>query len=251
MQGGLLNAPAMPAMQVLGNCKEVKIKEQVRVIEAITAALGQEVEMANKYKIEDDYGNEIFFAVEQTDFCTRQLKQCLPDCTSWNLDILFQDQKAFQLERPCTATCCCLNRPVMTISDANGTQIGNIEDPCTCCSLRFHARDPSGEELFTVDGGCCQWGLFCPLPCGPCQKVEFQILSPDGDELGEITKKIKCCKWMVADDVDNYKVEFGAVQHPAHKVLLIALAIFMDFKYFNDNSADDDGGLIGALSDGE
>jgi len=249
MQVGLMNAPAMPAMQMLGPCKKVKIKEQVRVVEAITAALGAEVEMANKYSIVDDYGNEIFFAVEQTDFCTRQLKQCLPDCTSWNLDILYQDQPAFRLERPWTATCCCLNRPVMTISDVNGTEIGEIEDPCTFCSLRFHARDPSGEELFSVDGGCCQWGLFCPIPCGPCAKVNFDILSPDGDQIGEIEKKIKCCKWMVADDVDNYKIEFGGVQHPAHKVLLIALAIFMDFKYFNDNSADDNGGLIGGLAE--
>ena len=33
-------------------------------------------------------GGDIFYAVEQTDCITRQLKQCCPDCAAWNVDLL-------------------------------------------------------------------------------------------------------------------------------------------------------------------
>ena len=33
--------------------------------------------------------------------------------------------------------------------------------------------------------------------------------NPDGRKIGDIVKKIKCCKWIIADDVDNYHVDFG------------------------------------------
>lgn len=246
-------APAMQAMQHLGNVKYVKIKEQVRFLEAITAALGAEVEMANKYDIVDgDTGQQLFYAVEQTDCCTRQLRGGC-ECAPWSLDIMYAGDPimqvpTFHLERPCTLTCCCLNRPVLTVTDGNGTEIGKVVDPFRFCNMTFHVQDPDDNDIVTVDGGCCQWGLCCPMPCGPCAKVNFEIQSNDGAQVGEIQKKISCWKWLAAPDVDNYKIKFGQVQHPAAKALIIALAIFMDIKYFSDNPRDDDGGLISELS---
>jgi len=244
-------APAMQAMNHLGSVKYVKIKEQVRMLEAITAALGAEVEMANKYDILDgETGSQLFFAVEQTDCCTRQLRGC--ECAPWQLDILYAgqpDAPTFRLDRPCTATCCCFNRPVLTVTDAAGTEIGKVVDPWTCCNLTFHVKDPDDNDIVTVDGGCCQLGLICPMPCGPCAKVNFEIQDPNGRQIGEIEKKISCCKWFAAPDADNYNIEFGEVQNPAAKALVIALAIFMDMKYFSNNTRDDNGGLAGGLSD--
>lgn len=247
--GFVQGPPQQQAMQHLAGVKTVKIKEQIRVLEAITAILGAEIEMANKYDIIDaDTDQQLFFAVEKTGFITRQLKGCCNDCAAWDLDILYKGQPAFKLERPWTLTCCCFNRPVLSVRDVSGNQIGSVIDPFTCCNLVFHAQDPYGNPTFSLNGGCCQLGLCCPLPCGPCAKVEFKVESPEGHEIGEITKKIKCLKWIVADDADNYKIKFQSVQDPAHKVLLIALAIFMDFKYFSNNTSDDNGGLIGDLS---
>lgn len=36
-------------------------------------------------------------------------------------------------------------------------------------------QDHEGRDLVTIDGGCCQLGLFCPCPCGPCSRVTFEI----------------------------------------------------------------------------
>eukprot|EP00933_Yihiella_yeosuensis_P010164 TRINITY_DN116462_c0_g1_i1.p1 TRINITY_DN116462_c0_g1~~TRINITY_DN116462_c0_g1_i1.p1 ORF type:complete len:254 (+),score=67.74 TRINITY_DN116462_c0_g1_i1:62-823(+) len=246
-----LSPPAMMAMHALEHVREVKIKEQVRALEAISALLGAEIEMANQYDVIDNDTNEpLFFIAEQTDCLTMQLKQCLPDCAPWSAHMLYKDQVAFKMEREWKCVCCCFNRPVVTISDEEGNEVGSVVDPCTCCSLRFHAQDADGEDIFTVNGGCCQLGLFCPMPCGPCAKVHFTIEDDEGEEVGEITKKLTCMKWLAAPDADNYKIEFDKVSDPAHKVILMGLAIFLDFKYFNDNSRDDNGGLLGgAMSD--
>jgi len=241
--------PGMQAMEQLKHVSYAQIKEQVRIVEAITAVLGQEIEMANKYQILDgSTGQEIFFAVEQTDCLTMQIKQCCPDCTAWKVDLLYQGQPAFRLERPWTCTCCCFNRPVMSVTDTNGTLVGSVVDPCTFCNLIFDAKDHQDEDIVTVNGGCCQLGLFCPCPCGPCSSVNFEIQSPEGHQIGEIVKKLSCFKWMLADDVDNYHIEFGQVNHPAAKLMVMALAIFLDFKYFSTSSRDDDGGVLGMVS---
>jgi len=222
------------------------------MLEAVTAALGTEVEMANKYEI---YGQNrgaelsethLFYAVEETDFCTRQVKSCCPDCAPWNVSIFYteggQQQLALKLERPCTFTCCCFNRPTVEVKNVvSGQVMGSLVDPFACCNLTFSVQDPQQNLLLKANGGCCQWGLCCPLPCGPCAEVHFDIEKPDGgDSIGHIKKKVPgCCKWLIASDVENYKVDFGSVKEPRLKAMLMALTIFIDFRYFNDNKNDD------------
>mmetsp|Transcript_58702 Transcript_58702/g.136544 ORF Transcript_58702/g.136544 Transcript_58702/m.136544 type:complete len:259 (-) Transcript_58702:92-868(-) len=246
-----------PYLNCLMQHQKVEVKEKVNWIEALTAIIGQEVEMANKYKVFADGGEyELFYAVEQTDCCTRQLKQCCGDCAPWNVDILYTEgganMAAFKLERPWTCTCLCFNRPVIEMTDANtGQKLGSIQDPFACCDLTFTVRDPNDEPVLKANGGCCQCGLCCPLPCGPCSEVNFPVTDANtGADVGHVQKKVPgCCKWCFAPDVDNYKVDFGGVSHPQYKALLVALAIFVDFRYFNDNSNDDEGGLLGQMTE--
>merc|ERR1719410_1764240 len=133
------------------------------MIEAVTAIIGQEVEMANKYRILSDGGaEELFFAVEETSCCMRQVKQCVPDCVPWKLDILYTQngasQLAYRLEREFTCTFCCFNRPVVTVTDMISNQkIGSIQDPFACCNLTFHVRDQNDTDVLLANGGCCQW----------------------------------------------------------------------------------------------
>jgi len=242
---GQMTMGSAAALETLQRCDRVEVKEKANAIEAVTALLGAEVEMANKYKILDASGNELMFAVEQTDCLRRQLKQCCPDCTSWEVDIHYTEagnsQPAFKMERPWSLTCCCFNRPVMTMTDAtSGEVLGKMRDPFACCDLTFSLQDPAGGDVLAVKGGCCQWGLCCPLPCGPCSEVNFPVTDAvSGAEVGHIQKTVpSCCKFLFAGDVDNYKVDFGGVKNPQYKALLMGMAIFMDFRYFNDNKSD-------------
>jgi len=70
-------------------------------------------------------------------------------------------------------------------------------------------------------------------------------------------------KFMVADNISNYEIEFGRIMNPEWKAMLIALGLFLDFRYFNERSDKNDhsedgvaggvlaaglaGGLVGGL----
>lgn len=237
---------AKPWAQCLAGKEKVEVREKASAIEAITAMLGQEFEMANKYKVFDDGGdNELFFAAEQSGCCQRQMKQCLGDCAPWSVKVLYTEgganEEAFSMDRPCTWTCCCFNRPQVAINAGDKT-IGYIQDPWTCIpgNMTFTLKNGGGDPVLKAGGGCCQWGLCCPLPCGPCAEVNFDVTdASSGSEVGHLQKRVPgCCTFCFAPDVDNYKIDFGKVQTPELKALLIGLAIFIDFRYFNDNRND-------------
>lgn len=243
---------ASPGQMAMAQVQNIKIKEKVRLLEAASALMGQEIEMANKYKIMDhDTGAEVFYAVEETSCLAMQCKQCADDCAPWKVSILYTGQggadPAFEMNRDWTCTFCCFNRPQVTVTDVvTGEEFGTITDPCTMCNFKFDLRDEDGEMIGRADGGCCQWGMLFPCPCGPCARIDFDLQDAEGESVGHLTKKIPgCCKFVLAPDVDNYIVELGNIQDPKLKTMFMALSIFMDFRYFNDNSNDDDGGMFG------
>merc|ERR1719203_1862685 len=239
-------AIASPVMQVMQSVNRLQINEKVSVLEAGAALLGQEVEMPNTYHIIDPVSHrQLFTAEEQTDFFNRQMKQCCGDCAPWSIDINYTSPAAIQrvlhIDRPFSYTCLCCNRPTATVFDvASGARVGSITDPCTCFSTVFHVRDQAGKEIFTADGGCCQPGLWCPCPVGPCAQVDFDIKDQrSGQKVGHIRKQLPgVLSWLLAPDVDNYTVDFGKVRDPTHKALLMSLAIYMDFRYWNDSTRD-------------
>lgn len=234
-----------PAARALQNVSCIQVQEKVSLLEAGAAALlGHEVEMPNTYAIVDTASHrQLFYAQEKTGFVMRQVKQCFGDCAPWNLDIMSSyagAQPALHVDRPFSCTCLCLNRPIAGVYDAGGLPLGTITDPCTCLSTVFHVRDAYDTEVLTVDGGCCQPGLWMPCPVGPCAQVDFDIKDTrSGRKVGRIRKQLPgLLSWLIAPDVDNYTVDFGHVRDATHKLLLMTLAIYMDFRYWNDSTRD-------------
>lgn len=245
----------MDAEKVLEGLSECQLTEKASAIEAVSAfaGAGQEFEMPNKYKVLDPDGNQVFFIVENTDMCTRQCKNCAGDCAPWNVQIrvIAEDgsaEEAYTLERPWTCTCCCFCRPTVTITNVRtGDVVGKMIDPFACCDLTFKIKDGDDEDQMYVKGGCCQWGLCCQLPCGPCAEVNFDIQDANGEDVGHITKKVpSCLKFLAAPDVDNYHMRLDGIQDPNMKLAAIAVAVFIDFRFFsvNANAQDEDGDHI-------
>mmetsp|Transcript_20038 Transcript_20038/g.56579 ORF Transcript_20038/g.56579 Transcript_20038/m.56579 type:complete len:282 (-) Transcript_20038:21-866(-) len=244
-------------MECLERVEAIKIKERVRTVEAVTAILGQEVEMANKYQVYALHGvDDLFYAVEKTSFLGRNLKQCFSACAPWNLDLLYSQglgkEPAFYLERPGSWGCCCFDRPSVLMTDVKGSIVGSLQDNSMPCGpFAFSVQDPDGEEALKLQGGLCTCGFWLPLPCGPCSTVELTITEgASGREVGKLQKTVPSYfTFLVAPDVDNYKVYFEGVTSGRHRALLMATAIFLDFEYFNDNTNDDSmrQGIMGSL----
>jgi len=247
-------------LDMLSQWDTCEVQEKADMTQMITAAIGIEIDMANKYKVLGPSGDEGFFIVENTDFCKRQMKRgSCADCVGWDADVLYtyggRNDKFMTMHRETTFTCCCFNRPEVQISDAEtGRLIGSIQDPFACCDLTFKIKNADGEDALFAKGGCCQWGLCCPLPCGPCSTVEFDVVDAgSGDSVGSITKTVPSCLKFLAPgaSVDNYSINFDKVSHPEWKAMLFILSVFIDFRYFSetqDPSEIGDDGLIGMMS---
>jgi len=150
------------------------------------------------------------------------------------------------IERPCTCTCLCANRPEAFVTDAQtGEYLGKLRDPFACCDLTFAVQDANGMDILKSRGKCCQWGMICPVPCGPCQLIHFPIHDANTDV--EVAHYLKSWEWgdfceCFFKEQDNYWVTFGAVSNPKWKALLLALGVFIDIRYFSKRNQNNQGG---------
>ncbi|KAF4666224.1 COP9 signalosome complex subunit 4 [Perkinsus olseni] len=237
----IAQASVVDGMQVVAGLKRVQVRELRQMLEAITG-----FEQRNKYIVKDEAGRELFYAVEESNACERNCYP--PDCAPWDLHIYVLGPKGLQgdlihwltVHRPCTCTCLCANRPVAYVTETSTDQLlGTLHDPYACCDLTFKIKDAAGNDVITGVGGCCQWGMCFPLPCGPCHHIGLQLSdSMNNFEVGKIDKY-----WMWGDccpicfkEQDNYWITFGEVENPRWKALLLALGIFMDFRYFTQRN---------------
>ncbi|KAF4676513.1 hypothetical protein FOL47_005949 [Perkinsus chesapeaki] len=210
----IAQANVVDGMQVVAGLRKVQIRELRQMIEAITG-----FDQRNKYIIKDEYGREVFYAVEESNFCERN---CYPaDCAPWDLHIYVLGSKGIHgdlihwltVHRPCSCTCLCANRPVAYVTETSTDQLlGTLHDPYACCDLTFKIKDAADihyrnkSEVGKIDK-YWMWGDCCPI----CFKEQ-----------------------------DNYWVTFGQVENPRWKALLLALGIFMDFRYFTPRNQKDD-----------
>jgi len=246
--GETMQMEMTPALKALGETDRLYIKQRMAKCEVLTCNC---FESKNKYDVYSG-SSVVFHAHETTSCCLRQLQTPCPECAGWDIDIDYvgpgsNQDGAFRMTKACTpCTFLCINRPVTYIYDHSGTELGSIRDPCALipANMTFSVQDENREELLRAESGCCQWGICCPLPCGPCRTVEFPIVDKDGSNVGELQKSMKgcikmCCCSFCFDDMENYKVDMGGVKDLRSRALLMSLAIFTDFRYFNNTTVDE------------
>jgi len=238
------------ALKALEGTDQVQIKQRLAKCEMLTCNCFESKNKFDVYK-----GREvIFYGHETTACCVRQCQTMCPDCASFEfqIDYVGRDgpvEGALTMTKACSpCTFLCINRPVTYVRDQDGVLLGSIRDPCALipANMTFQVQDENGEDMYRAESGCCQWGICLPLPCGPCRTVEFPLVDANnGNTVGEVQKSMKgcfkmCCCSFCFDDLENYKVTFGDVKDLRSRALLMALAIFIDFRYFNNANQPDD-----------
>lgn len=239
---GLRSSP----LECLDGLDGVVINEKADAVEAASAIVGAEIEMANKYKIYAPGGwDDIFYALEKTSFFNRNIQRCFGSCTGWHVDLMYSQglgkEQSWHVNRPNSLTCCCINRPEATLYDDNDVVLGVVQEPfLCCCDMKFTVFDEFEEPVLYVKSSTCQAGYLCPLPCPclDCNDVEFDIVDAGtGDKVGDMKKKVPSWfTWVVAPDVDDYHVQWPGVKDPKHKALLMVAALYIDFRHFNQNA---------------
>lgn len=240
--------PMASAMMKLQPLASNRIQQKRKLLEAVTC-----LEQQNMYMIYAGESTEqqLFWVQENSSFLQRN---CLPnDCAPWNLsfhDLPLGQQvpegetgkfhpEFLRIERPCSCTICCYNRPEAVITEVpSGRVIGSLRDPWACCDFTFEVKDGSGNQTLKSFTTCCQKGTFCPCPGN---EVNFPVTDvSDGHEVA-LVKKI----WMMGDccpccskDWSNMTVRYGEVKSLDYKLLLMALASFIQIRQYDSRNND-------------
>merc|ERR1739844_620969 len=184
-----------PGLQYLTMVDQLLVKQKVEILEAFTG-----FETANKYKIFNSLGQQVYIAKEDTDCCTRQ---CCGPIRPFDMNICDnQGMEVIHLNRPlrCQACCfpCCLQE--MEVSSPPGSVIGTIEQKWSLIYPRFVIKDESGSPILKIEGPLC--------PCSCCGDVDFRVVTMDGQEVGKITKQWSGMLREAFTDADNFGISF-------------------------------------------
>jgi hypothetical protein len=233
---------AQEAYARLASMDVLQMKQLRQLLEALTG-----FEQNNKYVLRDGNGTDVFFLKEGSTCIERNC--CSGDCKAWRIDFFLLGPQGvaggvdsmrpfMHIERPCTCTCLCLNRPQIIVTELPSNRVlGYIEDVFTFFRLHFQIKDPNEVPILELKMCPCVPGLCCPCPCdgAPCQTVHFGVAdAQSGAEVATLEKLWMwgdCCQCL--GEWDNYKFTFGNITHPDYKVLLIALGVFVQMRFFD------------------
>ncbi len=155
-----------------------------------------------------------------------------------------------RFERNYAYTCMCCNRPYMEIyhneetmkgvpkdelrPDTGDKLLGRVHDPFNCCDLTFNCYDDAGNKDYFIKGNCCQCGICCHCPCGPCKRVNFKIFDSEGHEVGSIEKIWLSCVRDAFSNADTYIANFPAKATWKQKAVILGATIMIDFRHFEE-----------------
>lgn len=217
-----------PGLEYLTQVDQLLIKQQVELLEAFTG-----FETNNKYKILNSMGQQVFFAAEDTDCCTRQF--CGP-CRPFEMRILDNMQReVIHLNRPLRCSSCffpcCLQE--IEVQSPPGTVIGYCVQNWSICFPRFEIQNAAREAVLRIEGPFCQ--------CNICGDVEFTLLSVDGqNEVGKVSKQWSGLAKEAFTDADNFGITFPMDLDVKIKGVILGACFLIDFMFFEETANHND-----------
>ncbi|XP_042890061.1 phospholipid scramblase 2-like isoform X2 [Penaeus japonicus] len=238
VHGAWMPAPQVqncpPGLEYLTQIDQILVHQQVEVLEAFTG-----FETSNKYKVKNALGQQMYFAAEDTDCCTRQ---CCGPNRPFDMKIMDNSQnEVIHLNRPLACdSClfpCCLQS--IEVTSPPGTVIGSVHQEWSILAPKFTVRNSSDDVILRIEGPCCTYSF--------CGDVEFQVLSPDGStQVGKISKQWTGLAKEVFTDSDNFGITFPIDLDVKMKATLLGAVFLIDFMFFEKkgNKENDSIGML-------
>ncbi|RMX42103.1 hypothetical protein pdam_00001309 [Pocillopora damicornis] len=193
-----------PGLEYLTAVDQLLIQQQVELLEAFTG-----FESNNKYKICNSMGQQVYFAAEDTDCCTRQ---CCGPGRPFEMKV-FDNMQREEIE----------------IQSPPGTVIGYVEQKWTWWKAKLEIQDAQRQPIMVVNGPCC------PCSCG--SDVEFPLNSLDGSsEIGMISKQWTGLAREMFTDAENFGVRFPLDLDVKYKAILMGATFLIDFMFFEHSN---------------
>ncbi|KAM5291838.1 phospholipid scramblase 1-like [Ctenodactylus gundi] len=213
-----LNCP--PGLEYLTQIDQILVHQRVELLEVITG-----FETENKYEIKNSLGQNIYFAAEDTDFCTRN---CCGSARPFTLRIFDNlRREVITMKRPlrCTSCCfpCCLQE--VKIQAPPGVPVGYVFQTWHPCLPKFTIQNERRENVLKISGPC--------IVCSCCTDVDFEIKSLDEETVvGKISKQWTGFVKEAFTDVDNFGIQFPLDLDVKMKAVMLGACFLIDFMFF-------------------
>lgn len=222
----------MPAPQAPMGCpqgleyllavNQILIHKTVDLVEVFTGC-----ERKNKYRICNTMSQQVYFALEETDCCTRLW--CGPG-RAFEMAITDSMQReVIHLSRPVRCQCCwwpcCLQ--VIEVQAPPGTVIGYVQQKPTPWKPKLEVQDAQHQHIMTINGPCC----LCA-----CLDMQFPVSSADGSSEIMITKQWTGCTRETFTDAANFGIQFPLDLDVKFKAILLGAAFLVDFMFFEHSN---------------
>jgi len=209
-----------PGLEYLTQIDQLLVKQKVEIFEVMT-----NIETANKYKIKNSMGQDVYKAKEKSNFCTRQ---CCGPIRCFQMEITDNTgREVLHLDRPLNcATCCfpcCLQKLTVT-SPITGEVLGLIKQKWHPFLPVFEICDANENVVLKMEGP------FCAVSC--CGDVNFEIKTKNDESVGKITKQWSGFAKEAFTDADNFGITFPLDLDVKVKAVLVGAVFLIDFMFF-------------------
>jgi len=150
-----------------------------------------------------------------------------------------------ELDRPYKCTCFNLNRPELSVSLTDGTNLGKITEPFSCSRVLVDIRNGNGELKYKIDIDWSQPGIACrSFLCGAIESVDFPIQNINkmtGESVldGEIKRMGRSyAEAVVGSDTDCFDIIFPKNATPEEKFLILSSTLLIDYRFFEDTEKE-------------
>uniref|UniRef100_A0A8C9K3R2 Phospholipid scramblase n=1 Tax=Panthera tigris altaica TaxID=74533 RepID=A0A8C9K3R2_PANTA len=222
--GGPAGVPWMPAPPPPSGCppglEYLSQHQQIELLEVITG-----FETNNKYEIKNSFGQKIYFAVEDTDCCTRNCCGASRPFTMRIIDNM--GQEVITLERPlrCDSCCCPCCLQEIEVHAPPGVPVGYVTQTWHPCLPRFTIQNERREDVLKIIGPC--------VVCSCCADVDFEIKSLDEETIvGKISKQWTGFVREAFTDADNFGIQFPLDLDVKMKAVMLGACFLIDFMFF-------------------
>ncbi|XP_069474086.1 phospholipid scramblase 2-like [Ambystoma mexicanum] len=214
-----LNCP--PGLEYLSQIDQLLIHQQIELLEILTG-----LETNNKYVVKNSLGQQIYFAAEQNDFCTRN---CCGPARPFTITIIDNvGREVIRISRPyrCVSCCpcaCCLQE--LEVQAPPGTTVGYVAQNWRPCLPKFTILNEKREEVLKIKGPC--------VSCSCSFDFDFQLLALDETtEVGKISKQWSGFLREAFTDADNFGIQFPVDLDVKMKAVVLGACFLIDFMFF-------------------
>ncbi|XP_042823913.1 phospholipid scramblase 1-like [Panthera tigris] len=208
-----------PRLEYLSQIDQILVCQQIELLEVITG-----FETNNKYEIKNSFG-QIYFAVEDTDCCTRNCCGASRPFTMRIIDNM--GQEVITLERPlrCDSCCCPCCLQEIEVHAPPRVPVGYVTQTWHPCLPRFTIQNERREDVLKIIGPC--------VVCSCCADVDFEIKSFDEETIvGKISKQWTGFVREAFTDADNFGIQFPLDLDVKMKAVMLGACFRIDFLFF-------------------